>query len=342
MTSNTSPKIIFMGTPDFAVPSLVKLAQEPKLDIALVITQSDKAVGRKQILTPPSIKTKALELGLRVAQPEKLNLDEALLSELEALKPDYLVTVAYGQILKSRILNLAPVINLHASLLPDFKGPAPMNWALIHGDTELGLTTMLSDAGIDTGNILLQCSQKFSSDINILDLSPQLAELGANLLLETLLNINSIQATVQAAPSNPLRNLAPFMNKELGRIDFSQSHLILKSANPRQSDFELKLLNSSSNIHNLVRATLGWPSAYWYFKEQKITILKTQTRTLGASQAQAGNIVEINKANKSFFVACQEGDLEILEVKAEGKNQCSALDWLNGQRLNLGSNLSGL
>ena len=147
-----------MGTPEFAVPALKKIIDSSNHEIAFVITQADKKVGRKQVLTPPPIKVLAQEHGIEVFQPEKLNKDLDLIEKIKASKADLMITVAYGQIIGQEILDIAPIVNIHASLLPKYRGPAPINWCLINGDQEVGVTTMLTAKGVDTGAMLMKAS----------------------------------------------------------------------------------------------------------------------------------------------------------------------------------------
>lgn len=331
-----------MGTPEFACPSLQALIDTNDIEVLALVTQPDRAVGRKQIITPPATKELALKYSIPVLQPERISQDNDVIEQIKNLQPDYLITVAYGQILKQNILELAPVINLHASLLPDFRGPAPINWMLLHGDREAGLTTMLTDAGVDTGDILLTTKMKIDNKINAALLTKQLSELGAPLLVKTILEFEQIKPVAQTS-SKAHRQLAPFMDKNLGQINFEAEELILKSANPRQSEFEFRQVNSAEAIHNLVRGTYPWPGAWFERNGEKIIVLETQANKLETNEDMKGpsTISKVSKERGSFSVICHEGELEILKVKAQGKSETGALDWLNGQRLKIGENLSG-
>ena len=331
-------KLVFLGTPDFAVPSLEKLIQADDIEVVIVVTQPDKLVGRKQILTAPPIKTVAEKNKIPVFQPEKINQDSALLETLAKLKPDFLITVAYGQILKPAIMSIAPVINLHASLLPNYRGPAPINWMIIHGDKEIGLTTMLTDAGVDTGDILLKASTALDDNEDASELSSRLSIMGADLLLETLRKFSQLHPEEQDAAKDPSKQLAPFMDRKLGVIDFAAKELVLGSANPKQSDFKVYKENSALNIHNIVRALQPWPGASFNHHGQKISILKTKVIDMD-SKKSPGTIIEIKKDTKSFVIATQQGLLELITLKPEGKNECDAFSWLNGQRLKIADSL---
>ena len=327
-----------MGTPEFAVPSLQALLNAPDIEVLAVITQPDKAVGRKQIITPPPVKRLAQQYGIKVYQPERISQDEELVKNLINLQPDFFITVAYGQILKQNILDIAPVVNLHGSLLPEFRGPAPINWMIIHGDKVVGLTTMLAEIGVDTGDILLEFQTNLGANENAEELSLRLAEHGAELLLRTLREFDSITREQQSTVASS-RQLAPFMDKNLGRIVFSDKELILGSANPKQSEFKLTLKNSAENIHNLVRGTYPWPGASFMDADLHVIVLETRVADADSMNANLGTISSIDKSKGSFTVQCQQGLLEILRVKPQGKNEMKALDWLNGKRLTIGDKI---
>jgi methionyl-tRNA formyltransferase len=330
-------KVIFMGTPEFAVPALQKII-DSKHEVLFVITQPDKKVGRKQVITPPPVKVLAQENNIDVCQPEKLNKDLDLIEKIKGSAADVMITVAYGQIIKQEILDVAPIINVHASLLPKYRGPAPINWSLINGDKEVGVTTMLTAKGVDTGDMLLKASFEIDDYKDSIALTKELSELGAELLIKTLDDFENISPEKQKDLDEAHEQYSPFMNKDLGEIDFSKKELILKSANPRQDYFLNKKLNSAKNIHNLVRALKPWPGAYFIFKEQKILLLETDFNE-SKIDAMPGEIVEINKIEQSISVATQEGILEIKKLKAQGKSEIQASAWLNGVRLNIGEKI---
>ncbi len=398
---NQKLKLVFLGTADFACPALEKLINHPQINLLGLITQPDKPVGRKQIITAPSCKLLALKYGFVEAkssnkigqtqviwQPEKLSKDTELIEELKKLKPDFLITAAYGQILKKEILDLAPVINLHASLLPKFRGPAPINWMIIHGETRVGISTMLSDEGIDTGDILLSQDTTLGENENALELSNRLALMGADLLIKTLglsleqhnaakeyskdeqsavqqnanehskhnaiiskLGLKPQKQDLSNVPSDQV--LAPFMDRNLGLINFANSEMVLGSANPRQADFKVTLANNAQNIHNLVRGTQPWPGAHFMHNGTKISVLETrveasQTNARGAATSNlATNLITldegsnhilaqaiaIDKNDESLIMTCFDGSLiKLLKVKPEGRNAMSGMAWYNGLR----------
>lgn len=321
-------QVVFLGTPEFARIVLEKLEQN--FEILAIVCQPDKALGRKQIITPPPTKVFAQAKNIKVYQPSNINEDKALINFLEKSKPDFLVTVAYGQILKPIILNLAPVLNLHASLLPEYKGPAPINWAIIHGETRLGLTSMLSDQGVDTGDILLQDFLDIDDIEDAQMISTKFAIIGADLLIKTLSNFDQIKAQKQNKVQDPNKELAPFLHKNLGLINFAQDKIILKSPNPRQKDFCVSLDNSAKNIHNLVRALKPWPGAYFMYRDRKI-IINQSSYEISDKNFEPGLILGVE--GDSIKIACQKDILIIHEIKPEGKSSMSAKAWLNGLRL---------
>lgn len=331
-------KLFFLGTPEFAVPSLSALFEDSEIEILGLITQPDKPVGRKQILTASPCKNYALQKNIAIYQPENINKDLSLIELIKKQNPDYLVTVAYGQILKSNILELKPVINLHASLLPHYRGPAPINWMIIQDEAEIGLSTMLTDPGIDTGDVLLQTKTKpLEPNETAESLTQRLSIVGAELLIKTLKTFGSIKPLPQESFNGIIESklLAPFINKELGLIDFKSATLNLKSANPRQKDFELVLTNSARNVHNLVRACIPWPLVFFVLDHKKHQVLETQIVSESAQEGEVGSIIASNSEDGSITVQCQVGLLKILKIKPESKSIMRAADWHNGLRRTL-------
>lgn len=327
-----------MGTPEFAVPSLQKLIENSSIELLAVVTQPDKPVGRKKTITPPPVKVSALKNNIQVFQPEKISKDDKVIAALENLKPDAIVTVAYGQILKDNILNLAPkgVINLHSSLLPAYRGPAPMNWMIINGDKEVGVSTMDTVQEIDAGDILLEAKTELGENETAQELAERLSYIGADLLLKTLTEFDSIKPRKQvyAEDFKPEKKLAPFMDKRLGEIDFARKEFTLKSPNPKQDYFKVTLSNSAQNLHNLIRGVHPWPGAYFVHAEQNIKILKSRVSKDPSTQFQAGELASIK--DDCFCVQTQEGILEIHKVKPAGKSEMSGKDWINGTHLKPG------
>lgn len=336
-------RVIFLGTPEFAVPSLHKLISDESIEVLAVITQPDKPVGRKKTLTAPPVKTFAEDNGLTVYQPSNISKDEELLKVLKELNPDYFITVAYGQILRQHVLDLAPnrFINVHASLLPAYRGPAPINWMIINGDKTVGVSTMETVLEVDAGGMLLEAESPLGENETAGELSERLSKVGADLLVETLHGLDTknlaTQEQVYSKDFEEEHKLAPFMDKKLGEIDFTQDELVLGSANPRQKDFKVIKKMTAKNIHNLVRGLDPWPGAYFMHGEQSIKILKTRLAGTGPSTVKAGQVSEIK--DTSFVINTHDGLLEILELKPAGKNQMDAKSWINGSHLDIGDYL---
>ena len=243
--------IVFMGTPDFAVPCLEALKNAGH-DIKAVFTQPDKPVGRKQTLTPPPVKVAAMEMGIQVYQPNTLK-DGAALEILKGINPDVIVVVAYGKLLLEDILNLPKYgcINVHASLLPRHRGASPIQWAIVSGDSETGVTTMKMDKGLDTGDILETAKIKIEDDDTGESLFEKLSALGAGLIVSTLENIDTIKPQKQ---DDSKVTHAPIIKREMGELDFSKP---------------------AKELHNLVRGFYPWPGAYTFLDGKRLKILKT-------------------------------------------------------------------
>ena len=244
-------KTIFMGTPDFAVPSLEAL--KDKVDLIAVVTQPDRPKGRGQKLMPSPVKVWAFDNSIPILQPEKIKTEEAT-EQLEKLKPDLIVVVAFGQILSKRILDLPKFgcINVHASLLPRYRGAAPIEWSLINGESKTGVTTMMMDVGLDTGDMLIKREVDITEDMILPELREKLMQLGAEALIETIDRL--VDGTLEChKQDDSLSNYAPMLKKETGLIDWSKS---------------------AQDIHNLVRGLYG--CAYTVIDGQKYKIWRTR------------------------------------------------------------------
>lgn len=305
-------KVIFMGTPDFAVPSLAALTD--KTEILCVVTQPDRPKGRGHKLQPPPVKVFAEENNLRVIQPLKVKAPEVV-EQLAALKPDLIVVVAFGQILSQKILDIPHFgcINVHASLLPKYRGAAPIEWAMISGETVTGITTMQMNAGLDTGDILLQSEVKIPDDMILPELRERLMTTGADLLLKTLYKLQNggLQPIKQ---DDSLSTYAPLLKKDTGLIDWKKS---------------------AREIHNLVRGLYGnafttmrnelVPSSQ--FPVPKFKIWRTR---LAEENLSPG---EIKIVGEKFFVGTGDGSLEILEIQAPNSKKLNAADFLRGNKV---------
>ncbi|NMA02954.1 MAG: methionyl-tRNA formyltransferase [Clostridia bacterium] len=306
-------KVVFMGTPDFAVPSLEALAKEG-FDILGVITQPDRPKGRGQKLQPSPVKEKAVELGLNVYQPNKIRETE-FVNFLQGLELDFIVVVAFGQILPKEILNIPKYgcINVHASLLPKFRGAAPIHWAVIKGEKETGVTTMFMDEGLDTGDMLLKECISITSQMTTGEVHDKLAQLGGQLLIKTLNKLQKGQITPE--PQNEKEaSYAPLLKKEHEKISW---------------------YNTREDIHNLIRGMNSWPGAYTFYKGLRLKIWQSSLENVKwDSIAQPGTILA--QDNQGFWVQTIDGPLLITQVQPAGRKIMSAKDFFNGYQVELG------
>ena len=298
-----SLNLVFCGTPRFAVPSLEKLAAGHR--IHLVVTQPDRPKGRGLELVQSSIKQSAQKLNLPITQPDRIKTNDEFRSQLSAIKPDAIIVVGYGRIIPQWMLDLPPLgnVNLHASLLPKYRGAAPIQWAIANGETVTGNTTMHIDAGLDTGDILLQQQLPINPDDTAETLAPRLADMGADLLVETLrgLEAGSIHPHQQ---DDSQATLAPILKKEDGLIDFSR---------PAQQ------------ILNRLRAFQPWPGAHTKFRGKNLQILNAQPANEPVLPS------ELKAFGDRLLVGCAKNTvLEILELQLEGKKRSSAQAFING------------
>lgn len=301
-----------MGTPDFAVPSLERLIADGH-EIVLAVTQEDKPKGRHQTLTPPPVKECAQKHGITVYQPKTLKSDEAY-ETLLATNADVFAVVAYGKILPRRILDIPSFgcVNVHGSLLPQYRGCAPIQWAILNGDAKTGVTTQLMNEGIDTGDILLTTEMTIPDDMTAGELFDALCEDGAALLSETVkrLVVGDLQPQKQ---DDTAASYVPMLDKSMCPLDFGKEALAL---------------------HNQVRGLHPWPVATCQWEETLLKIHKT--RVGGATQAAAGTVV----ATAPLTVACGNGTtLEILELQAPGSRRMAAQDFLRGHAMPIGTML---
>lgn len=303
-------KIIFMGTPEIAVPSLKALV-ENGFDIPLVITQPDKPKGRGQAVQYPPVKEYALTTGLEVYQPEKIKNNTEVMEKLKSISPDFFAVAAYGKILPQEVLDIPKIapVNVHFSLLPKYRGPAPVNWAIMNGEEETGVDTMLMDAGMDTGDILLTAKTPILKK-NAGELADELAVTGAELLIKTLNEFESITPIKQ---DNDKATKAPMMNKEMGLINWSQD---------------------AFQIERMIRAFTPWPASYSILDNKKIKIFKSDVAEINHNAA-AGTIIDVDK--DSITVACGNNALKIFELQLEGKKRMDTKSFLAGYKLEKGS-----
>ncbi len=296
--------IIFMGTPDFAVASLKKL-YESGHNISAVFTKVDMPRGRKMVMTPPEVKVCAQELGLKVYQPETLK-DPQVVETIKSLNPDVIVVVAYGKLLPEDVLNIPPLgcINVHGSLLPLYRGAAPIQWTVINGDKFGGVTTMYMGKGLDTGDMILKYETEVGENETAGELFDRLAESGADLLLETLELLEKGEAP-RTPQDESLATYASMLNKEMCIIDWTKS---------------------ASEVHNLVRGLNPWPIALTTLNGKRIKIISTKKSD---KSGKPGQVVSTNP----LTVACGSGAVEILTLQSEGKKAMDSKSFLMGHKL---------
>lgn len=309
-------RIVFFGTPDFAVPTLEKLLTEPDFEVVGVVSQPDTRRGRGNQVSPPPVKAAAIARNpnLKIWQPDRLKKDKAILSEIESLKADVFVVVAYGQILSQKILNMPKhgCINVHGSLLPKYRGAAPIQWAIANGESITGITTMQMDAGIDTGAMLLKAELAILPEDNTDTLSMKLANLGADLLVDTLQRLETITPEPQ---DDSLSCYSPMIGRD---------------------DWELDWNLEAIALHNRIRAF--YPNCYTDFRGQRLKVTKTEIISEGSNPEDVGKIDQILKG-KGFAVQTGKGLLLVKEVQPAGKKLQSGWDFINGMRIAIGESL---
>lgn len=306
-------KLIFFGSDLFAVPSLIKLTQSHH-QVLGVVTQPDKPAGRGQKVTACPCASAAKKLGLKLFQPSTLK-DKKTSETLLGLKPDILVVVAYGKFLPIDWIEAAPhqAINLHPSLLPKYRGAAPMQWALLNGDAKTGVTTTTIVEAMDAGDIYLQCEIPLDAGENFETLQQRLSELGAELLLQSLDGIEKNQ--LKPKPQNPSQVVfAPKLTKADGHLNFQEP---------------------AERLYNKVRALNPWPGTFCYFDDKLLKIFEAAVVDM-ASQKPVGSVIE-NK--EGLIVVCGQKSLCLLEVQLEGKKKMSALEFLKGHVVPIGTQL---
>ncbi|PIG92334.1 methionyl-tRNA formyltransferase [Gloeocapsopsis sp. IPPAS B-1203] len=325
-------KVVFFGTPDFAVPTLKRLLQHPAIEVAAVVTQPDKRRGRGNQLNPSPIKTLALQHDIAVWQPQRVKKDAEALNQLRQSQADVFVVVAYGQILSQEILDLPRLgcINVHGSILPKYRGAAPIQWCIYHGETETGITTMLMDAGMDTGAMLF----KAYTPINLLDnaqnVAQRLAEIGADLLIETLLKWEH-QEIQPIAQDDTQATYAPLIKKDDYILDWSKPAIALHN---QVRGFFPNCVTSFREESLKVIATVPLGAAYSSLLPE-FSFLKEYTLL---STAVPGEVVSIAKGTGPI-VQTGEGLLLLQQVQLAGKRPQSGWDFANGSRLTVGEKL---
>jgi methionyl-tRNA formyltransferase len=301
--------VVFCGTPLFAVPALRALV-ENGFTVGLVVSQPDRAAGRGLVTTPTPVKQFALEHGIPVTQPEKIKNNTDFRAQLEALRPDAIVVVAYGRIVPQWMLDLPPLgnINVHASLLPKYRGAAPIQWAIAEGETVTGVTTMRLDAGLDTGDMLLKAQTGILPEDTTETLAPRLSELGGPLLVETLRGLEA--GTITPTPQDHQQaTLAPILTKEDGRIDWNRT---------------------ATETWNRLRGFTPWPGAFTRFRGKMLAISKAAPAAAGTEPLAPG---QMHTQGEHLYIGCgQSTVLEVFELQPEGRKKMGAREFVNGYR----------
>ncbi len=300
-----------MGTPDFAVPALEKLAQSPDYTVATVFTQPDKPKGRKMVMTPPDVKVCAEKLGIPVFQPSSMRSEDAY-NSLKELNPDVIVVAAYGQILPKAVLDLPKFgcVNIHGSLLPKYRGAAPIQQSVLDGEKVTGVTTMLMDVGLDTGDILLKAETEIGENETAGELFDRLAVLGGELIVETLDKLKKGEITPQKQDES-LATHTSKITKELCPIDFNKT---------------------AYEVHNKVRGLNPWPVAVTEIAGKTVKVYSSRVSDMSGA---AGTILSL----KPFVVACGDKSVELIEIQPQGKKRMTAQAFLAGHKLNIGDKL---
>lgn len=299
--------VIFMGTPGFAVPTLEKL-HESGHNVMLVVTQPDKPSGRGKKLKKSEVKEKAEELGLKIYQPEKIKNQESI-DLLKSYNPDVIVVVAYGQILSKSILDIPKYgcINVHASLLPALRGAAPLNWAVINGDKKSGVTTMMMDVGLDTGDMLLKSEIDIDEDMSVGELHDALMDDGANLLIQTLSQLEN-GGIIRIKQDDSMSSYAPMLNRENTKINWNEKAV---------------------SIHNKIRGLSPWPSAYFTMDDKSIKVYKSSYRN-EKTEYEPGYVIKSD--DYGIEIQAADGVVIIKEFQMPGKNRMDIKAYLRGNK----------
>jgi methionyl-tRNA formyltransferase len=307
-------RIVFMGTPEFAVPSLRALIDSGE-NVVAVVTQPDKPKGRGLEVASPPVKVLAEKHGIPVLQPAKIKNDE-FLNELKKINPDLICVAAYGKILPRNILDIPPYgcINVHASLLPKYRGAAPINWAIIKGEKITGITIMKMDEGMDTGGMLLKKELLIDDEDTGETLSEKLSEIGAKLLIETITLLK--EGELHPIPQNSSEaTYAPMLKKEDGNIDWKKT---------------------AEEIRNLIRGALPWPGAYTNLEGKLLKIYKARTVE---GEGKPGEVIKSDST--TIRISTGNGTLDIIELQIEGGKKLIAEEFLRGRRIKAGTIVGG-
>lgn len=306
-------KIVFMGTPDFAVPSLEALIE--KYGVEAVFTQPDRPKGRGKKMAFSAVKEVAVKHNIKVFQPEKLKDDRVAIEYLKELKPDFIIVVAFGQILTKEVLDIPKYgcINLHASLLPMYRGAAPLNWVIINGEKKSGNTTMLMDVGLDTGDMLLKDEVEITENMTAGELHDILTVRGGNLLIETIEGL--VNETIIPEKQEGETCYAKMLSKDTGKISWDKS---------------------AKEIHNLIRGLNPWPIAHTTYKDENMKIYESEVLNENSNK-EPGTILSVNK--NGMKVSCNEGSLLIKKIQFPGGKPLTVEQYINGKDIEVGYKL---
>jgi methionyl-tRNA formyltransferase len=315
--------LVFCGTPNFAVPTLEKLV-EAGYSVPLVVTQPDRPRGRGMELAVSPVKDAATRLGIAVIQPATIKNNAEFREQLMAIRADAIIVVGYGRIIPQWMIDLPRLgnLNLHASLLPKYRGAAPIQWAIANGESVTGVTTMRIDAGLDTGDMLMQAELPVGADDTAVSLGPKLAAIGANLMVETLRGLES--GEIRPTPQDHSRaTLAPILKKEDGRMDFSRS---------------------ATELFNRLRGFQPWPGAFTTFKGKALQVHRAHPAQVAVNPMPGQAPGQIVIDGTRLFVRCggsknEATALELIEIQLEGKRRMTAAEFINGYRPQSGDHL---
>jgi methionyl-tRNA formyltransferase len=309
-------KIVFFATPDIAIKSLDYLNQSDDFEVAAVVCQPDKPTGRGHKITCPPIKNYAIEHNIEVLQPSCIRKDDEVMNRLREIKPDFFVTFAFGQILSQEVLDIPKfdTINLHASLLPKYRGANPIQCAIINGDKETGICTMITEAGLDCGDICLCEKIDINCEMNFEQLHDIIADDSPELISKTLKQLYEGKL-VSIPQKHDEATVAPKIKKEDTKINWSKS---------------------AGQIHNLIRGIYKAPCAHFTFNNKIIKVLQSQVVEAQSvtPERSIGSVIAVDK--KGIQVSCGKGFLNIIKVRPEGKGEMLARDWANGARIKVG------
>ncbi|HEY9885956.1 MAG TPA: methionyl-tRNA formyltransferase [Vampirovibrionales bacterium] len=316
---NQKLNVVFMGTPHFAIPSLKALINSDLIDVVLVITQPDKPAGRGKKIQKPPVKELAEQHNIEVQQPLKLKEDQNLINKLKELEPDLMITAAFGHIISQEIIDIPKwgIWNVHASLLPRWRGAAPINWSILKGDTKTGITIMQTEKGLDTGPILSKASTKITENDTAISLTQALAQIGANLLIQTI--EQNIQAPIKAQIQNEEEAThAPKLTKELGAFNFPES--------------------TKEELSRKIRALQPWPGCNFTFRNQSIKVHEIKLVQEGSEEENLLKEKYIDNTkleyltirNKKLYASCKNGFVELLIVQPPNKGKMDATAWFRG------------